>query len=412
LIEMFFTRSVAFKNFTPFKSFNGISVKQFNGYSSNKGRNPSKKFFNDFPDRSFSVVPLRKGNTFSGFGFGAALLGAFGLGFLLYQQSDDRKQVMAASSKPTDAALAQSTVVTGCHPHGAFVTIYLSPQADLKAVAKAASKLPTIVSKVTPEGDAKQPGQLPTVMAGVAFSTQIWDDLCGNFKITKPSQGFGHFNIKSGKLGTMPATGGDILLHVKAESPSLCFETVKKFVETLPPGSVFKVDDRYSFQFQDGRDLSGFLDGTENPADDLSRRDAALLPNGGSYIVHQRWVHNLKYFNSLSQGEQEHIIGRTKEDSAELSRDLMRKTAHVTRMRDEKFNKIPIVRQSMPYGNLNEHGLLFIAYSNSVNKFDQMLDQMVGKKNGSETDATMKFSTCVASNYYYIPSLKELSSLT
>jgi len=306
--------------------------------------------------------------------------------------------------------LAQPTVVTGVHPHGAFVTIYLSPQADLKAVTKAASKLPSIVSSVTPDYD-KKTTQMAPVMAGVGFSTQTWEEICSTSKISKPSQGFGHFNLKNGKLGTMPATGGDILLHVKAETQSLCFETVKSFIDSLPPGSVFKVDDRYSFQFQDGRDLSGFLDGTENPADDIKRREAALLPNGGSYIIHQRWVHNLKYLNSLPKQEQEHIIGRTKEDSAQIPKASMKKTSHVARMRDENFKKIPIVRQSMPFGNLNEHGLLFIAYSNSTSKFDQMLDQMVGKKNGTENDATMKFSTCVASNYYYIPSVKELSSL-
>jgi len=154
-----------------------------------------------------------------------------------------------------------------------------------------------------------------------------------------------------------------------------------------------------------------FLDGTENPADDLSRRDAALLPNGGSYVIHQRWIHNLDFLHSKPQDQQEAIIGRSKEDSAEISKSKMKKYAHVFKMRDENFNKIPIVRQSMPFGDSGEHGLLFIAYSNSVSKFDQMLDQMVGKRGGNESDATMSFSRCVASNYYYVPSVKELSSL-
>jgi len=226
-----------------------------------------------------------------------------------------------------------------------------------------------------------------------------------------PGKGHGHFSRKAGELGVMPATGGDILLHVKAENRSLCFETAKAFVKALPKGSVGRVEDRYSFQFQDGRDLSGFLDGTENPADQKERRAAALLPNGGSYVIHQRWVHKLDDFHARPQSEQEHVIGRSKEDSAEIQRGSLRKTSHVARMRDEKGNKIPIVRQSMPYGDLNEHGLLFIAYSNSISKFDQMLDQMVGKRNGAENDATLTFSSCVASNYFYCPSAQELKKL-
>ena len=69
-------------------------------------------------------------------------------------------------------------------------------------------------------------------------------------------------------------------------------------------------------------------------------------------MIHQRWIHNLNFLHSKSQGEQEAIIGRTKEDSAELPRAQMKKSAHVARMRDEKFNKIPIVRQSMPFGDV------------------------------------------------------------
>lgn len=232
---------------------------------------------------------------------------------------------------------------------------------------------------------------------------------------------------------------------------SLCFETIKAFVNSLPKGSVEKVEDEYGFQFQEGRDLSGFLDGTENPNDNSSRRvcifycqllihdqAAALLNNGGSYVIHQRWIHNVKDFESKPLSEQgifiylslfyfrkEKIVGRSKPDSAEFPLKEMAATAHVRRMRDEKFQKIPIVRQSMPFGTCKEfpfilltndlvggeNGLLFIAYSNSVSKFDTMLDRMVGKSGGTENDATMTYSKCVKSQYYYAPALKELSYL-
>jgi len=379
------------------------SVPQFqSALRLNRGSLSRRPIFNSRYFSSFAVERTSFWTLPSLLPYGLAAL----LGLLLF---DDDEKVKAADAP--SATLAQSTVVTGTHPVGAFVIIHLSPTADLRAVAKAAATLPNVIKKVSPEVDAKKPPTLLPVMAGVAFGTQKWEEICNKNKLGKPSAGFGHYNVKSGELGTMPATGGDIFLHVKAETQSLCFETVKAFLSAFPANSISRIEDEYSFQFQDGRDLSGFLDGTENPSDDVARREAALLPNGGSYVIHQRWIHNLAYLHSKKQSEQEAIIGRSKEDSAELSRRDMKPSAHVARMRDEKFNKIPIVRQSMPFGNINKHRLLFIAYSNSVSKFDQMLDQMVGKRNGTDSDATMSFSSCIASNYYYCPSLKELQSI-
>jgi len=151
------------------------------------------------------------------------------------------------------------------------------------------------------------------------------------------------------------------------------------------------------------------LDGTENPADEVNRRAAALLPDGGSYVIHQRWLHDLPAFHGKSVDDQEKIVGRTKPDSAELR--PLPKSSHVARSRDAKGKTIPIVRQSMPFGTVGgDRGLLFIAYSSSPNKFDQMIDNMTGK-GGGENDDIMMASKCIASNYYYAPSAKELASL-
>jgi len=260
-------------------------------------------------------------------------------------------------------------------------------------------------------GDEKTSSLLPPLMASVSFGTQLWEQLC-KLKKSKTPQDFSHFQARSGQLGPMPATGGDILLHVKAETKSLAWETVKAFVDSLPKGSVQSIDDQYGFQFQEGRDLSGFLDGTENPSGLDERKAAALLPTGGSYIIHQRWLHNLPKLHALPEAQQENVIGRSKADSAEFSAAEMPKNSHVAKTRDAKGNKIPIVRQSMPFGRVGgDHGLLFIAYANKPGKFDTMLDQMVGKLGGPEGDAIMAFSSCIASQYYYCPSLKELASL-
>lgn len=128
-----------------------------------------------------------------------------------------------------------------------------------------------------------------------------------------------------------------------------------------------------------------------------------------------RWHHDLKGFHAKSDEEQEKIVGRTKPDSAKLGKDIMPKTSHVSRSRDENGKKIPIVRQSMPFGNLKgPHGLLFIAYANDPKRFDLLLDRMVGASGGSENDAIMSFSKCLAvspsstqsiSNYFQEPIL-------
>jgi len=84
-------------------------------------------------------------------------------------------------------------------------------------------------------------------------------------------------------------------------------------------------------------------------------------------------------------------------------------TAHVARMRDEKFQRIPIVRQSMPWGDSKKNGLLFIAYSSDVSKFDKMLDRMTGNTNDHHNDSIMNYSKCVSGNYWYFPSVVELN---
>jgi len=360
----------------------------------------------NFPQKTLVASPS---TTSSGLLLGVGL-GLAGLALWNYLFDDKRANVSLAASikkgsesqsQPPLANLAQPTVVSGVPRQAAFAIINLSKSADLKAVAAACSKLPEVVNAVLDGEDPKK------INAGISFGTSTWEQLSKALKKPLPSN-FSHFSARKGKYGNMPATGGDLFLHVKGDNLSQCYETVDAFVNSLPKGSVASVDDKYGFQYQDGRDLSGFLDGTENPADDKNRRSAALLPDGGSYVIHQRWLHNLPPFHSKRAEEQEKIVGRSKPDSAELS--PLPKSSHVTRTRDESGNKIPIVRQSMPFGTVGgDHGLLFIAYSSSPSKFDIMLDRMTGKD--GENDDIMTFSKCVASNYYYIPSTKELVSL-
>jgi len=130
---------------------------------------------------------------------------------------------------------------------------------------------------------------------------------------------------------------------------------------------------------------------------------------GGSYLIHQVWEHDIPKLNKETVETQEGWVGRKKDWSAELPKDKMPPSAHVARMRDEKFARIPIVRQSMPWGDSKKNGLLFIAYSSDVSKFDKMLDRMTGNGSDKHNDSIMKYSKCVTGNYWYFPSVVELN---
>jgi len=366
--------------------------------------------------RSFSSLsPLHSSASSSSSSWESSWSLRFGLllglaGATVYYQRETRGNIVLADEKDEFMSDLQPTVVSGMHPQGAFVTIRLTPQANLKEVAKAVATLPQVVEELSP-GPTKK-GYLPSLMAGVGFAPHIWT----KFSRRDLPKHLTAYKERSGPLGDMPATGGDILLHVKGDSHSICFETVLNFVNSFPPGSIEKVEDWYGFEFQQGRDLSGFIDGTENPAEFLHRVQSAVIDGNdpkhafGSYAVHQRWVHDLKPFHAIPVAQQEKVVGRSKPDSAELQGEENPPSSHVSRMRVDG-KKVDIVRQSMPYGTVGgEHGLLFLAYANTPAKFDILLDRMVGADK-THTDAVMSFTKCVASQYYYIPSRKELYSL-
>ena len=153
------------------------------------------------------------------------------------------------------------------------------------------------------------------------------------------------------------------------------------------------------------------IDGTENPTELDEKVEATLTPNGDSFLLAQKWIHNLKFFHSLSLKEQEADIGRTKQDSIEL--EDKPPTSHVARVVIEEDGKeIDVIRQSMPFGSLREHGLFFISYANSTKIFTHQLESMVGKGKHAtpegHNDHLMRFSRNVLGSFYYVPSLSSL----
>lgn len=290
----------------------------------------------------------------------------------------------------------QPTVISEGQPHCAVLVIKVRNQGDFPLFLKKSGAFTSIIDKLCSNQTT------PFVIhAGIGFGVQIWNK--------SSNAEFGEYKTRlNGKFGGLPYTPYDLVVHVKASTRSLCYEVIDEFVSTLPRDLIDEMEDHYGWQYQDGRDLSGFIDGTMNTVGEMKRSFAALNRTGGSFLIHQRWEHNIDFLRKETTKEQERWVGRVKSDSEEHSKEKIDVSSHVTRMRDEKFNRIPVVRQSMPFGSVTgKKGLLFIAYANDVSKFDKMLDRMTD----STSDSIMKYSKCVSGNYYYFPSLEELVKL-
>ncbi|OUC48909.1 sodium-dependent inorganic phosphate transporter [Trichinella nativa] len=207
--------------------------------------------------------------------------------------------------------------------------------------------------------------------------------------------------------------GGDIFVHAKCDTKSNLFDFAWRVVELLRP-YVKAFSDVYGFSYHGNRDLSGFVDGTENPKDEEIEEVAVDKNTGGSYCLTQRWIHNLTFIASASTKRMENIIGRTRNFNLELkNKSAFSHLARMTSGAEYKSKKpFQIYRQSLPYGTISdEAGLFFIAFANSTINFDYMLDRLVGNKGDGLFDHLMLFSRCVSSNYWYFPMIKKLRDI-
>jgi putative iron-dependent peroxidase len=245
--------------------------------------------------------------------------------------------------------------------------------------------------------------------AVVAFGHDTWRSLSG---------GVGAEELKDfipyGK-GLAPATQHDVLIHILSLRHDVNFSVAQAALEAF--GDAIEVKSEvHGFRWVEERDLSGFVDGTENPAGVETRRDVAVIADGtdagGSYVFVQRWEHNLKQLNRMSIPDQEMMIGRTKEANEEIDGDDRPETSHLTRVDLKENGKgLKIVRQSLPYGTASgTHGLYFCAYCARLYNIEQQLLSMFGDTDGKR-DAMLRFTKPVTGGYYFAPSLDKLLTL-
>lgn len=247
-----------------------------------------------------------------------------------------------------------------------------------------------------------------------AFGSDAWDRLFGK---PRPAELHSFREIRSGERHAV-STPGDVLFHIRAKRMDLCFEMVTQIMERIG-GAVHVVDETHGFRYFEDRDLLGFVDGTENPRAGAAI-DAALVAGedpgfaGGSYVIIQKYLHDMSRWNALPIEAQERIIGRKKLSDIELSDAVKPTSAHnaLTTI-IENGKEVKILRDNMPFGKpgQGEFGTYFIGYSRSPRTTEQMLENMfIGRPPGNY-DRLLDFSRAVTGSLFFAPSATFLENL-
>jgi putative iron-dependent peroxidase len=220
--------------------------------------------------------------------------------------------------------------------------------------------------------------------------------------------GLRSFPAVSGPGGAFPSTQGALWLSLGGQDPGEILHRTRRVLAHL--GDAFRVDeDVASFVYGEGRDLSGFEDGTENPRDARAIEVAAAVGEpglaGSSFVATQRWLHDLARFERLSPGERSQVIGRDLETNEELADAPP--SAHVKRAAQESYDPVAfMLRRSMPWGDVREHGLYFVAYGATLDPFERVLKRMTGADDGIPDDL-LRFSRPLTGGYFWCPPIDD-----
>ena len=242
------------------------------------------------------------------------------------------------------------------------------------------------------------------------IGSALWDRLFGN---DNPRPRDLHpFPDFTGSKHTAPSTPGDLLFHIRAHRLDLCFELSARLIDRLD-GAAKVIDEVHGFRSFDERDLLGFVDGTENPEGQAAVTAVAITEAddarfaGGSYVIVQKYVHDIAAWNALSVEQQELVIGRTKLDDIELPDEVKPPNSHVAlnTIEDENGVQQQIMRFNMPFGRVGarEFGTYFIGYAKTAALIEQMLTNMfIGSPPGNY-DRVLDFSTAVTGSLFFVP---------
>jgi porphyrinogen peroxidase len=316
---------------------------------------------------------------------------------------------LTASQVNTDSASVPQPVVQALTRAAIFLVATIRPAEDSRtAVRSFCTDLSALVRAV---GFRAIEANLSCIMG---IGSEAWDRLFGQ---PRPAQLHPFREIKAGPRHAV-ATPGDLMFHIRAKRMDLCFELATQIMARLGD-AISAVDEVHGFRYFDDRDLIGFVDGTENPtgqeADDsvyIGAEDPVFT--GGTYVIVQKYLHDVRGWNALSTEAQERIIGRTKLSDIELDDAVKPTSAHnalTTIVEDGQ--EVKIVRDNMPFGRVadGEFGTYFIGYARSPRTIEQMLENMfIGRPPGNY-DRLLDFSFAKTGSLFFVPSATFLDNV-
>jgi porphyrinogen peroxidase len=241
----------------------------------------------------------------------------------------------------------------------------------------------------------------------IGFRPELWREMVPD----DAPPGVEGFNkeIKGTEGFVMPGTQHDALVWLSGSAYDVIFDMARSVIRDLA-GQASLGEETSSWPYRHDRDLTGFVDGSENPTL-LDAPIAALLPDGipgagGSVLLLQKWKHKVAAWEALTTDQQERIMGRTKLDSIELKNKPS--DSHVARTDQDEFGNI--FRRNMPYGKIDDHGTVFVGFSADQKRLSRMLDSMAGLITGTR-DALSRFTQPLTGSYYFVPSIESLRRL-
>jgi putative iron-dependent peroxidase len=316
---------------------------------------------------------------------------------------------MTAPGTRSDPPPVSQLVVQDLTRAAIFLIATVTPGIASRATIRSfCNDLPGLVRAV---GFRDIEGNLSCVMG---IGSDAWDRLFGQ---PRPAELHPFREFKASARHAV-ATPGDLMFHIRAKRMDLCFELATQIMTRLE-GAVSPVDEVHGFRYFDDRDLIGFVDGTENPTGQAAI-DAAYVGGedatfaGGSYVIVQKYLHDMAGWNALSTEAQERIIGRTKLADIELDDAVKPTCAHNALAKVVVDGKeIKIIRDNMPFGRVaeKEFGTYFIGYARSPRTIEQMLENMfIGQPPGNY-DRLLDFSVAKTGNLFFVPSATFLENI-
>src|ERR1700729_3952972 len=241
----------------------------------------------------------------------------------------------------------------------------------------------------------------------VGVGSTAWDRL---FAGPRPAE-LHPFRALEGGRHRAVATAGDLLFHIRAATMDLCWELASLVVGRLA-GVATVVDEVHGFKYFDERDLLGFVDGTENPSGSaaeaavtIGAEDPAFA--GGSYVIVQKYRHDMAAWDGLTVEEQERAIGRAKLSNVEMADDVKPANSHVAlnTIVEPDGTQRQILRDNMPFGSLGaaEFGTYFIGYAATPSVTELMLQHMFLGEPPGNYDRILDFSTAVTGSLFFVP---------